>query len=110
MMVATSIVCLILPMYLATALAGYFMFRGATPSDVLVGPYAQTETQIFAARLLLCVNAVFRVPVNHFTARSALYTLYTRYSGQSSGETGFSGSLFWLEVLTFSLIMAGLGM
>jgi amino acid permease len=112
MIIATSILCIILPMYLITAFAGYFMFRSQTPTDVLVGPYAPTETQIFAARLLLCVNAVFRVPVNHFTARSALYTLYTRYSGKQpvAGETTFSGNVFWVEVLTYSAIMAGLGM
>jgi len=106
----TSIACLILPMYLATALAGYFMFRSQTPADVLIGPYAATETQIFLARLLLCMNAVFRVPVNHFTARSALYTLWQRYSGKESSEKTFSGSLFWGEVVTYSLIMVVLGM
>jgi amino acid permease len=108
--IATSIVCLILPMYLATAIAGYFMFRSQTPPDVLIGPYAATETQIFVARLLLCANAVFRVPVNHFTARSALYTLYQRYSGKQSSETTFSGSLFWAELLSYSAIMIGLGL
>merc|ERR1719160_1857818 len=111
-MIFTSIICLILPMYLATAIAGYYMFRSQTPPDVLVGPYAQTETQIFAARLLLCVNAIFRLPVNHFTARCALYTLWQRHSGNqfSMNETTFSGSLFWVEVLTYSVIMAGLAM
>merc|ERR550537_1335616 len=29
--IATSICCLILPMYLATAFAGYYMFRSQTP-------------------------------------------------------------------------------
>jgi amino acid permease len=112
MIIATSIVCLILPMYLGTAIAGYFMFREQTPSDVLVGPYAQTETQIFAARMLLCVNAVFRVPVNHFTARSAMYTLWQRYSGKPfpESQTTFSGTVFWAEIFVYSCIMVGLGM
>lgn len=110
LIIATSIFGLILPMYLATAFAGYYMFREQTPSDVLVGPYAQTETQIFAARLLLCANAVFRVPVNHFTARSALFTLWQRYTGKESSDTTFSGSVFWMEVLTYSAIMTGLGL
>jgi amino acid permease len=112
LMIATSVFCLIMPMYLATAFAGYFMFRSQTPTDVLIGPYAQTETQIFAARLLLCLNAVFRVPVNHFTARSALFTLWKRFSGKeiSESDTTFSGSIFWVEVLTFSAIMVSLGM
>jgi amino acid permease len=109
-MIFTSIACIILPLYLTTAFAGYFMFRAQTPADVLEGPYAQTETQIFAARMLLCLNAVFRVPVNHFTARSALYTLYKRFSGVESDEPTFSGRLFWIEVLTFSSIMIGIGM
>merc|ERR1719502_48639 len=112
MIIFTSILCLILPMYLATAFAGYYMFRSQTPTDVLIGPYASTETQIFAARLLLCVNAVFRLPVNHFTARSALYTLWQRFSGKqfSANETTFSGTMFWVEVLTFSAITVSLGM
>lgn len=112
LIIATSILCLILPMYLATAFAGYYMFRTQTPSDILVGPYAETETQIFVARLLLCANAVFRIPVNHFTARSALFTLWQRYSGKetSASDTTFSGSIFWAEVMTYSFIMAGLGM
>lgn len=112
LIIATSILCLILPMYLATAFAGYYMFRNQTPADVLVGPYAKTETQIFAARLLLCLNAVFRLPVNHFTARSALYTLWQRFSGKqfSANETTFSGTVFWVEVLTFSAITVSLGM
>jgi amino acid permease len=111
LILATSIFGLILPMYLATSFAGYYMFRGQTPADVLVGPYASSETQIYVARLVLCANAVFRIPVNHFTARSALYTLWKRFSGKESeaNETTFSGSLFWMEVLTYSAIMAVLG-
>jgi len=108
-MIATSILCIILPLYLTTAFFGYYMFRAQTPADVLEGPYAQTESQIFAARMLLCLNAVFRVPVNHFTARSALFTLWQRFSGKESSESTFSGSLFWVEVLTFSAIMVMLG-
>merc|ERR1719326_809158 len=101
-----------MPLYLLTAFFGYYMFRAQTPADVLEGPYAQTESQIFAARMLLCLNAVFRVPVNHFTARSALFTLWQRFSSKQplAGETTFSGYLFWVEVLTYAVVMIGLAM
>merc|ERR1719161_2172985 len=99
-MIVAASKCIILPMYLTTAIAGYYMFRSQTPADILIGDYPASAQQIFIARLLLCVNAVFRVPVNHFTARSALYTLWGRYSGTqpSPDETTFSGNLFWMEV------------
>jgi amino acid permease len=45
--------------------------------------------------------------VNHFTARSALFTLWERFGGKKSSEevTTFEGSLFWSEVSVFSGIM-----
>merc|ERR1739848_504051 len=57
--------CLIVPIYLATAFAGYFMFRGYTPPDILAGPYAQSATGILLARLLVSLNAVLGVPLYH---------------------------------------------
>jgi len=99
---------IMLPLYLATAFAGYYMFRSQTPSDVLAGPYSNSATDIFVARLMLSVIAIFRLPVLHHTARSAVVSLYGAFRAKTSDD--FSPAkppeiFFWVEIVAYSTLM-----
>jgi amino acid permease len=104
--------CIIIPMYVTTAFAGYYMFRTQTPPDVLDGAFAQSAVQIFVARLLLAFCAILRVPINHHTARSAVITLWKRIKQPEASETAPEPplSFFLVEVVVFSAIMITLAM
>eukprot|EP00747_Dinoflagellata_sp_TGD_P153668 gnl/TRDRNA2_/TRDRNA2_177417_c2_seq16.p1 gnl/TRDRNA2_/TRDRNA2_177417_c2~~gnl/TRDRNA2_/TRDRNA2_177417_c2_seq16.p1 ORF type:complete len:433 (+),score=58.39 gnl/TRDRNA2_/TRDRNA2_177417_c2_seq16:48-1301(+) len=109
--------CIIVPMFLATAFAGYYTFRSQTPADILQAPYDQSATCIFVARMLLAFCAILRVPINHFTARSATFTLWNTFCVKqtSSGEDANPSaeppkSVVWAEVATYTMLMILLAM
>eukprot|EP00746_Dinoflagellata_sp_MGD_P003554 gnl/MRDRNA2_/MRDRNA2_106896_c0_seq1.p1 gnl/MRDRNA2_/MRDRNA2_106896_c0~~gnl/MRDRNA2_/MRDRNA2_106896_c0_seq1.p1 ORF type:complete len:486 (+),score=75.53 gnl/MRDRNA2_/MRDRNA2_106896_c0_seq1:99-1556(+) len=101
--------CIIIPMYVATAFGGYYMFRSATTPDILQSPYNQNAISVFVARLFVALVAILRVPVNHHTARSALFTLwesssFTRPHTPTKREE-IPQNLWKMEVMMFSLLM-----
>jgi len=107
-------ICFIqVPMYLLTALSGYYMFRAATPPDVLEGPYDQSATSIFIARCMLALVAILGIPVNHFSSRSASYTLWEGLSRKQSADvvkTEPAACFFRVEVVTYFILMTVLAM
>jgi amino acid permease len=110
--------CIIIPMYLATAFAGYYMFRSATPSDILEAPYDQSDISVFVARVFVALVAVLRVPVNHHTARSSIHTLWDAYQQSKPGieneseaiDTELPPTFFWAEVFTYTTLMVVLAL
>jgi len=102
--------CIIVPMYLATAFGGYYMFRSATTPDILDSPYDQNTMSVFVARLFVALVAILRVPVNHHTARSALFTLWessslTQPHSPTQKRQQIPERLWRMELLVFSLLM-----
>jgi amino acid permease len=89
------------------------MFRSQTPADILEGPYEQSATSIFVARLVNALVAILRVPVNHHTGRSSVYTLWESFSRKqplTSEPTEPTRCFLMVEVVTFAVLMVVLAM
>lgn len=101
--------CIITPMYVATALGGYYTFRSATTQDILQSPYNQSAISVFVARLFVALVAILRIPVKHHVARSALFSLWESSSFNRphtpSKRQEIPQSYWWMEVVVYSVLM-----
>lgn len=66
---------LIFVLYSTVATFGLMTFHRMTLPNIMECGYDAGSVQIIAARLCLAVTAIFSVPVNHYPAREALWSL-----------------------------------